>query len=78
MVNAKNQWKSRRKTLISEAVSVSSGETRRGVDRNRVNSVVEFAVTSEAQRRDGRNSIVFIKGAVVGDGASSWMTVGRR
>jgi len=64
--------------LITEVESASSGETRRMVDRNRVNFVVEFAVNAEAQRRDGRNSIVFIKGAVVGDAASPWMTVGRR
>ncbi len=66
--------------MITEVESVSSGETRRIVDRNRGNSVVEFVVNAEAQRRDGRNSIVFITGAVVKDkdGASPWMTVGRR
>ena len=77
MINGQIQW---RNTLITEAESVSSGETRRMIGRNAVSSVVEFTVNAEAQRRDGRRRIVlvFITGAEAKDGASSWMTVGRR
>ncbi len=75
MINGQIQW---RNTLITEVESASNGETRRIVGRNRVYFVLEFAVNAEAQRRDERNSIIFRTGAVVKDGASPWMTDGRR